>query len=112
MGLGDDGRLPLRPTVVEIDHHPVAGAAALVCARGVGEERGVVAVAALGVKDRQPGPPARIEAPWRDAPQAARRRFFPVLTVNVEHDRGTVGEPPTAGPRAPKRAWGRQTSWS
>src|SRR5262245_29232886 len=67
----DDRALPLAGAVVIIEDDPVAHLAHFVRASGVGEERGVVAVASVGVEDRQPGFARRVEAARRNPPQAA-----------------------------------------
>ncbi len=108
MGLRDDRVLSLLMViVVEIHDHPVPGALELVRARGVGEQRGEVPLAAVGVQHGKPGLAAGIEAPRRDGGQPARLALFAVLLVHVQQGRDvrSVGTPPGArAAHAPQHA--------
>jgi putative phosphoribosyl transferase len=84
-GLGDHRALPLPARVlVEVEHHPVAGAAEFVGAGGVGEQGREAPVAALAVEDGQPGLACGVEPPRRDPGQGVAVGLLAVLAVDVE----------------------------
>ncbi len=75
---------------MEIHHHPVAGAAKVVRAGGVGEQRGEMPGAALRVQHRQPRLAARIEATRRDQGQRAALGLVAIFTIDIQQH-GHIG---------------------
>jgi hypothetical protein len=76
--------LALRPRAIVIKDDPVARLAQAVRLGRIGEERGVVPVAALGVQNGEPGLSPRVEAARRDATEPSRSRLLAVFAVDVE----------------------------
>jgi hypothetical protein len=81
---GYDGALPLARLAIPINDDPVAGLPQFVRPGGIREQRRVMAIAALGVENREPCIASRIESPWSDPAQFSRLCRFPVFTIHVE----------------------------
>ena len=95
---GDD-TLPLQPTelrsdhgeavfgfvVVAKQHDPIARLPELVRMRRVREQRGVMALMARRVQDREPGFARRIESARCDFLQHTRGGFLTVFAIDIEH---------------------------
>ena len=83
--LGHDRALVLAIAPVDVDHDPVVRASDAMGRRGIGVERGVVAIAACRVEDRKPALVHRVEPARRDDREIISSGSFAILAVDVQN---------------------------
>ena len=81
---GNHRALAFSTAAVMVQYDPIVRSSQLMRPRRIGEQRGVVSLATLGVEHGQPCFTAGVEPPGRDAPQLTSRRLFTILTINVK----------------------------
>ena len=99
---GNDRPLPLLGATVGINHHPIIGTPHLMGPRSIGEQRRIVAFAALAMQDWQPCLRVGVEATGSDEFELPLLRLASVLGIHIQDFRDAWRFRMRVGPDPPR----------